>query len=143
MTLTLTPPLYSTLELQASDLEVMESTETRVQDSSRYPRYDPTTEPIFPPELMLMKPRPLHVASGTAAWYRPTSLTAMLGLKKRFPTARIITGNTEVCCVPKPVSAAAKTLTPELPAQPRARPPTRASAPRADVLAKRPIKVRP
>ncbi|XP_055613911.1 xanthine dehydrogenase [Uranotaenia lowii] len=66
---------------------------------SEFTPYDPTQEPIFPPELKLsnaLDTGALVFRSGTTSWYRPTELKHLLALKKRYPTMKIIVGNTEV-----------------------------------------------
>lgn len=81
-----------------TDVHVHATTEGRAADLTRYPSLasDPTTEPIFPPELALALPRPLRFASPKMTWYRPTTLSSLLSLKASFPHARLIAGNTEV-----------------------------------------------
>jgi xanthine dehydrogenase/oxidase len=80
------------------DLDVHETSEGRAGDKACYPLYsaDPTTEPIFPPELMLAKPRPLLLKSAHVTWYRPVTLEALVALKARHPEAKLVMGNTEV-----------------------------------------------
>lgn len=61
--------------------------------------YDPSQEPIFPPELKLsdkLDTGSLVFRSPTTAWYRPTKLNDLLALKKQFPDTKIVIGNTEV-----------------------------------------------
>ncbi|XP_065184519.1 xanthine dehydrogenase/oxidase-like [Sycon ciliatum] len=69
-------------------------------DVSKFTPYDPSQEPIFPPELMTAdwsKERPFLVVKGErVTWYRPTSLKELLALKHGFPRAKIVVGNTEV-----------------------------------------------
>ena len=57
-------------DLDVVDLDVHASTEGRLADRARYPALDDaTTEPIFPPELALAKPRALHLRSAKVRWY--------------------------------------------------------------------------
>ncbi len=69
-------------------------------DGRRFRPYDPTQEPIFPPELILTHKSLLsEVATfrgSGVTWYRPTSLTQLLALKKLHPHAKIVVGNTEL-----------------------------------------------
>ena len=61
--------------------------------------YDPSQEPIFPPELKLHRDldvQGLHFSGKNVEWYRPTSLDALLLLKHKHPGLKIIVGNTEV-----------------------------------------------
>lgn len=61
--------------------------------------YDPTQEPIFPPELMVSSTLDCHsiVFHGkTTNWFRPTTLDELLAIKKEHPQAKLIVGNTEV-----------------------------------------------
>jgi xanthine dehydrogenase/oxidase len=54
-------------------------------------------EPIFPPELKTRKNTVLSFAgSRGSSWHRPSSLQELLILKKRFPGAKLVVGNTEV-----------------------------------------------
>lgn len=54
-------------------------------------------EPIFPPELKTRKTPALSFAgSRGSSWHRPSSLQELLILKKRFPGAKLVVGNTEV-----------------------------------------------
>ncbi|KAF5279177.1 hypothetical protein FQR65_LT03424 [Abscondita terminalis] len=68
-------------------------------DSSEFIPYDPTQEPIFPPELKLNDSldRQFLTFRGTdVTWFRPTKLHEVLELKSKHPDAKIIVGNTEV-----------------------------------------------
>nr|KAG5686895.1 hypothetical protein BaRGS_012443 [Batillaria attramentaria] len=62
--------------------------------------YDPTQEPIFPPYLKSrgkeLQNQPLLFSSERVTWYRPTSLTELLDLKKKHPDCKFIIGNTEI-----------------------------------------------
>ncbi|XP_067010051.2 xanthine dehydrogenase [Anabrus simplex] len=61
--------------------------------------YDPSQEPIFPPELKLssnLDEQYLHIIGKRVVWYRPTNIDDLLTLKAKFPQAKIIVGNTEV-----------------------------------------------
>ncbi|XP_048259580.1 xanthine dehydrogenase/oxidase-like isoform X3 [Haliotis rufescens] len=61
--------------------------------------YDPSQEPIFPPEL-----KTRHSAFQTSlcykndkvTWFRPVSLEEVYELKAKFPSAKMVVGNTEV-----------------------------------------------
>lgn len=66
---------------------------------SEFTPYDPTQEPIFPPELKLTdvyNRETLVFKSKSVTWYRPTSLKELLRLKHNHPDAKLIVGNTEV-----------------------------------------------
>ncbi|EAT37368.1 AAEL010630-PA [Aedes aegypti] len=68
-------------------------------DASEFAPFDPSQEPIFPPELKLsdsLDADSLVFQSGTTRWYRPTKLDHLLLIKKRYPDAKLIVGNTEV-----------------------------------------------
>ncbi|KAL9892420.1 xanthine dehydrogenase rosy [Glossina fuscipes fuscipes] len=61
--------------------------------------YDPSQEPIFPPELQLNTKwdRESVIFKGErVTWYRPSTLLELLQLKIEFPDAKLIVGNTEV-----------------------------------------------
>jgi xanthine dehydrogenase/oxidase len=56
-------------------------------------------EPTFPPELQIESKydqQNLIFSTERVTWYRPTQLSQMLQLKSKFPSARIVVGNTEV-----------------------------------------------
>jgi xanthine dehydrogenase/oxidase len=54
-------------------------------------------ELIFPPELVLRTPLPLQLNGfGGIKWYRPLSLEQVLTLKKSYPGAKLVIGNSEV-----------------------------------------------
>ncbi|CAG0889280.1 unnamed protein product [Darwinula stevensoni] len=86
----------------------MNSADTTTPEEEEHPRlvqpshlvpYDPTQEPIFPPELKLnpkYETENLVFKGSRVTWYRPASLDEMLRLKATHPEARIIHGNTEV-----------------------------------------------
>ncbi|XP_058820273.1 xanthine dehydrogenase [Topomyia yanbarensis] len=68
-------------------------------DASEFTPFDPSQEPIFPPELKLsntLDADALVFRSTTTSWYRPTKLEHLLALRKRHPETKIIVGNTEV-----------------------------------------------
>ncbi|EFJ27160.1 hypothetical protein SELMODRAFT_172098 [Selaginella moellendorffii] len=54
-------------------------------------------ELIFPPELMTRKVQSLVLkGAGDLQWFRPLSLPDLLDLKKRYPDAKLVVGNSEV-----------------------------------------------
>ncbi|GBP61903.1 Xanthine dehydrogenase [Eumeta japonica] len=68
-------------------------------DKSSFAPYDPSQEPIFPPELKLSSKYDeeyLICKGSKCTWYRPTSLNSILELKNKHPDAKIVVGNTEV-----------------------------------------------
>ena len=68
-------------------------------DSKEFIPYDPSQEPIFPPELQLdvdLDRQFLTFSSSRVTWYRPVSLDQMLTLKQRHPESKIVVGNTEL-----------------------------------------------
>ncbi|XP_054265328.1 xanthine dehydrogenase-like [Macrosteles quadrilineatus] len=74
-----------------------------VEDSLFNPRefvpYDPSQEPIFPPELKVsdtLDNQYLVVQGPRVTWYRPTNLSELLELKAKYPAAKIVNGNTEI-----------------------------------------------
>uniref|UniRef100_A0A182JF08 Xanthine dehydrogenase n=1 Tax=Anopheles atroparvus TaxID=41427 RepID=A0A182JF08_ANOAO len=67
--------------------------------TSEFMPYDPSQEPIFPPELKLsdkLDTDSLVFRTTSTAWYRPTKLNDLLALKKRHTDTKIVVGNTEV-----------------------------------------------
>ncbi|CAH0750288.1 unnamed protein product [Diatraea saccharalis] len=68
-------------------------------DRSSFLPYDPSQEPIFPPELKLSSiydKQYLIFKGKNTTWHRPTELTSILKLKEQYPNAKIVVGNTEV-----------------------------------------------
>ena len=69
-------------------------------DKSQFCPYDPSQEPIFPPELRLdpktFSTQSLVFKSELMLWLRPTSLKDLLHLKLKYPEAKIVVGNTEL-----------------------------------------------
>lgn len=68
-------------------------------EASEFTPFDPSQEPIFPPELKLsssLDTESLVFRSTTTSWFRPTKLEHLLVLKKWYPDTKIIVGNTEV-----------------------------------------------
>ena len=68
-------------------------------DTSEFVPYNPSQEPIFPPELQLssdLDKQFLTFRSSRVTWYRPTSLDTLFTLKQQHPEAKIVVGNTEL-----------------------------------------------
>lgn len=68
-------------------------------DPKAFRPYDPTQEPIFPPKLQITAKYDeeyLILKGKNITWYRPLDLKEILTLKKTYPNAKIIVGNTEV-----------------------------------------------
>ncbi|GAB0094386.1 Xanthine dehydrogenase [Sergentomyia squamirostris] len=68
-------------------------------EPSEFVPYDPSQEPIFPPELKcsdVLDNQNLVFQGERVTWYRPTSLIELLKIKKNNPDAKIVVGNTEV-----------------------------------------------
>ncbi|XP_038627859.1 xanthine dehydrogenase/oxidase-like [Tachyglossus aculeatus] len=60
---------------------------------------DPTQEPIFPPELLLLKDHPqkqLCFRGERVRWIQATTLEELLDLKAQNPNAKLVVGNTEI-----------------------------------------------
>ncbi|GAB6020637.1 hypothetical protein CHUAL_003308 [Chamberlinius hualienensis] len=61
--------------------------------------YDPSQEPIFPPELQLLDVydnQYLLFEKENIKWIRPTTLKELVDLKSNHPEAKLVVGNTEV-----------------------------------------------
>ncbi|XP_060647418.1 xanthine dehydrogenase [Drosophila nasuta] len=74
-------------------------TDDKLFERSEFQPFDPSQEPIFPPELQLNKSydeESLNFHSDRVSWYRPTTLQELLQLKAQYPAAKLIVGNTEV-----------------------------------------------
>lgn len=52
--------------------------------------------PIVPSKLSEHIPRAITFSKGDIKWYQPVTMSALFRLKDRFPSARIIVGNTEI-----------------------------------------------
>ncbi|XP_030369374.1 xanthine dehydrogenase [Scaptodrosophila lebanonensis] len=68
-------------------------------ERSEFQPFDPSQEPIFPPELQLTESydnESLVFRSDRVTWYRPSSLVELLQLKAEYPEAKLVVGNTEV-----------------------------------------------
>ena len=83
------PSVATTSDSEPSDLFTPED----------FTSYDPTQEPIFPPQLQLsdaLDQQSLVFKSDRVTWFRPTTLNELLSLKHQYPDARLVVGNTEV-----------------------------------------------
>ncbi|XP_044524994.1 aldehyde oxidase 4-like [Gracilinanus agilis] len=73
---------------------------TELYDKSEFQPYDPSQEPIFPPELIRMaedpKKKTLFFHGERVLWISPVSLNKILELKMMYPTAPLVMGNTTV-----------------------------------------------
>ncbi|XP_067617387.1 LOW QUALITY PROTEIN: xanthine dehydrogenase-like [Eurosta solidaginis] len=68
-------------------------------ERSKFLPFDPSQEPIFPPELHLNSQYDvdnLVFIGPRSIWYRPVDLVDLLKLKSEHPHGKIIVGNTEV-----------------------------------------------
>nr|P08793.1 RecName: Full=Xanthine dehydrogenase; Short=XD [Calliphora vicina] len=68
-------------------------------EKSEFVPFDPSQEPIFPPELQLNKDwdsQTLVYKGERATWYRPGNLEDLLKIKAQFPEAKLVVGNTEI-----------------------------------------------
>ncbi|XP_070496874.1 xanthine dehydrogenase-like [Chironomus tepperi] len=75
--------------------------EDKLFEPSEFTPYDPSQEPIFPPELKLNDQYDKEVLKYSndrgVIWYRPTELQQLLAYKKQHKeAAKIVVGNTEV-----------------------------------------------
>ncbi|RDD44277.1 Xanthine dehydrogenase/oxidase [Trichoplax sp. H2] len=73
--------------------------DNKLYNLSSFSAYDPSQELIFPPELMVTRDMPvesLRIVGNTMTWFRPSSLEELLLLKKKYPRAKLVVGNTEV-----------------------------------------------
>lgn len=68
-------------------------------DSSEFKPYDPSQEPIFPPELQVsdcLDCQFLVFKGPRVTWYRPTTLEQLINLKSKYLSAKLVNGNTEI-----------------------------------------------
>ncbi|XP_019491152.1 PREDICTED: aldehyde oxidase 4-like [Hipposideros armiger] len=73
---------------------------TKLYNEDEFQPFDPSQEPIFPPELIRMAEDPdkrrLTFQGKKTTWITPVTLSDLLGLKADFPEAPIVMGNTSV-----------------------------------------------
>ncbi|XP_051780208.1 xanthine dehydrogenase/oxidase isoform X1 [Erpetoichthys calabaricus] len=72
---------------------------SRLFDSSEFKPLDPTQEPIFPPELLMLIQKTstqVQFQGERVSWIQPNSLSDLLCLKAKHPDAKLVVGNTEV-----------------------------------------------
>lgn len=84
---------------QGTDRFNVENTKNELFETSEFLPFDPSQEPIFPPELKLTESLDEHslvFRSPNISWYRPVKLNHLLALKQRYPEAKLVVGNTEV-----------------------------------------------
>ncbi|KAM3964249.1 xanthine dehydrogenase-like [Aphomia sociella] len=66
---------------------------------SSFTPYNPTQEPIFPPELKLNKTYSesyLIFRGDNVTWIRPKKISELFKLKSAYPNSKIVVGNTEI-----------------------------------------------
>ncbi|XP_075974596.1 xanthine dehydrogenase-like [Anticarsia gemmatalis] len=72
---------------------------SKLFNKSLFQPFDPTQEPIFPPELKL-NPRYseecLYFQGENVTWIRPKTLEDLLRIKSQYPTAKLVAGNSEI-----------------------------------------------
>lgn len=62
----------------------------------KFKKHDPSQELIFPPSLMRHEPKLLCFTSENKKWFRPTTVDQFTALKKEYPNAKVVAGNSEV-----------------------------------------------
>ena len=68
----------------------------KLADFTELKPYDPNADLPFPTELIILKPSSLVIAYDNLLWLQPISVQQLLKSKKKFPTAVLIGGNTEI-----------------------------------------------
>lgn len=71
----------------------------KLYNKSSFQPYDPTQEPIFPPELKLnmrYHEEYVYFKSERVVWLRPQNLEELIAIKNTFPSSKIVIGNTEL-----------------------------------------------
>uniref|UniRef100_A0A4X2L102 FAD-binding PCMH-type domain-containing protein n=1 Tax=Vombatus ursinus TaxID=29139 RepID=A0A4X2L102_VOMUR len=73
---------------------------TKLYDESEFRPFDPSQEPIFPPELIRMAEDPqkktLIFCGERVMWISPANMSELLELRMKYPTAPLVMGNTTV-----------------------------------------------
>lgn len=87
-------------EPDESDLEIGAEQPVSCFDKTKFSRYQPSQDPIFPPELKQMSAE-LHkqvliFKDEDAIWYKPLKLQCLLELKDKYPHAKLVVGNTDL-----------------------------------------------
>ncbi|XP_068926203.1 aldehyde oxidase 4-like isoform X2 [Petaurus breviceps papuanus] len=81
-------------------LEKKEKMCTKLYDESEFRPFDPSQEPIFPPELIRMAEDPhkktLIFCGEKILWMSPTNMNEVLELRMKYPTAPLVMGNTTI-----------------------------------------------
>ncbi|XP_041988452.1 xanthine dehydrogenase-like [Aricia agestis] len=75
------------------------NSDEKLFNTTEFKPYDPTQEPIFPPELKLSdeyNSNYLFYRGEENVWLRPRSLEELLKIKEKFPFSKIVVGNTEI-----------------------------------------------
>ncbi|XP_026348009.1 aldehyde oxidase isoform X2 [Ursus arctos] len=82
------------------ELEEVNKISLKLFSEEEFLPLDPTQELIFPPELMIMaekQPQRTRIFGGDRmTWISPTTLTALLEAKFKYPQAPVVMGNTSV-----------------------------------------------
>lgn len=72
----------------------------KLYEASEFVPFDPSQEPIFPPELKLNDEFDREILNFEndrgVKWFRPTELKQLLDFKKQNNSAKVVAGNTEV-----------------------------------------------
>lgn len=69
------------------------------KESDEFSPYNPSQEPIFPPELKLsnvLDEQSLIFKNSKVTWFRPVTLRELLELRKKIPKVKLLNGNTEI-----------------------------------------------
>lgn len=72
---------------------------TLPQVKSQFQPYDPTQEPIFPPDLKInsqLYEKYLFYQSNNVVWMRPSTFEELVLIKANIPQSKIVVGNTEI-----------------------------------------------
>lgn len=73
---------------------------SKLFEPSEFTPFDPTQEPIFPPELRLSdqydQQLQCYENNRGLIWFRPVTLQQLLEFKKDHPESKIVVGNTEI-----------------------------------------------
>lgn len=98
---TYAPPLKSK-ESSNGRTQIKTSTELEApilsdrEISRHFQKYSPDSELIFPPALWKYEYQPVCFGEDGKLWFRPTTLRQLLELKHAYPSAKLVSGATEV-----------------------------------------------
>lgn len=78
------------------DIATIEKNVKLPTTEERFDKYQPGTELIYPPSLWRHSLEPLCFGDETTCWFRPTTLAQLVELKSAYPSAKLVSGSSEI-----------------------------------------------